>query len=103
MIFKEIVNPLEKGFKKNIEGYTEHASAVNFLKSDARARKRNIYVAPLDCRDAFGSVSRELLEKNVRNLKVSEFLKNQIIDNYKNVTVEIFTKTNCTPPIKILR
>jgi hypothetical protein len=102
-IFNKMVKERQKGFKKNIEGCTEHAATINFLMADAIARRRNIYIATLDCRDAFGSVSHDLLRENLTRLEVPEFFRNTIMDSYDGATVEIFTNTNCTPPIKILR
>jgi hypothetical protein len=65
--------------------------------------KQNIYVATLDCSDAFGSVSHELLKINLTNLGLPDFFRNVIIDSYKDANVEIWTRTGCSNPIQILR
>jgi hypothetical protein len=38
-MFKDMINIKQKGFKKNIEGCTEHAATINFLISHAVANK----------------------------------------------------------------
>jgi hypothetical protein len=67
--FKEIVHPCQKGFKKNIEGCAEHAATLNYLIANAAGKKKNIFIATLDCRDSFGSVSHMLLRKIYKTTK----------------------------------
>jgi hypothetical protein len=100
-IFKSFVDDCQKGFKKNIEGCTEHAAVLNQLVAEAIGRNKPIYIAALDCRDAFGSVSHELLLKNLEHLGGNKHLNNFIMDSYKNARVSIITKNGVTNEIKI--
>jgi CRISPR/Cas system CSM-associated protein Csm3 (group 7 of RAMP superfamily) len=69
--------------------------------AEARALKKPIYLAAIDCRDTFGSVSHEFLKKNLEYLGVNEHLNNFIIDSYNGATVSIFTKNRVTNEIQI--
>jgi hypothetical protein len=51
-----IVCKEHKGFIKNINGCCEHGARINFLITHAIDNKRSLYVAALNCKDAFGSV-----------------------------------------------
>jgi hypothetical protein len=81
--FKEIVHPCQKGFKKDIEGSAEHAASLNYLIAHAAGKKKSIFIVTLDCRDAYGSVSHKLLEKNLQNNQVPSQLTNMLLDSYK--------------------
>jgi hypothetical protein len=61
--FKQIVHPAQKVFKKNIEGCSEHAATLNFLIAHGIENKKGIFIATLDCRDAFGSVPQKSWRK----------------------------------------
>jgi hypothetical protein len=56
-----LVSNEQKGFIKNINDCCEHSAKVIYLIADACARKKSLYLAALDCKDAFGSVSHQLL------------------------------------------
>jgi hypothetical protein len=71
-----IVCKEQKGFMKNINGSFEHNSKINFLVTQAMTIRKNFYIAALDCNDAFGSVSHQLLNVNLRKLEVPTKLRN---------------------------
>jgi hypothetical protein len=50
-----IVCKEQKGFIKNINRYCEHSARINFLVAHEISNKNSLYVAALDCKDAFGS------------------------------------------------
>jgi hypothetical protein len=80
-----IVCKEQKGFIKNVNGCREHNAKISYFISHALADKRSLYIAALDCRDAFGSVSHQLLNLNMRKPEVPMRLKNLIMDSYKTV------------------
>jgi hypothetical protein len=55
----------------------------------------------LDCRDAFGSVSHQLLGINLEKIGVPRRLKNLIMDSYKNTQVRIYSTGCASEPIDI--
>jgi hypothetical protein len=65
------------------------------------AKRRKLYIAVLDCRDAFGSVSYQLLNINLEKLVVSKRLKNLIMDSYKDSQVRILSNGKASEPICI--
>jgi hypothetical protein len=101
--FKQIVHPAQKGFKKNIEGCSEHAATLNFLIAHSIANKKSIYISTLDCRDAFGSVPHKLLAKNMENLHIPEEMRNLLMDSYDGASVNIFSDNSESRKIHIRR
>jgi hypothetical protein len=65
------------------------------------AYKRKLYIAALDCRDAFGSVSHQLLNVNLERLSASKTLRNLIMDSYRNSQVRIWSNGKASDPIGI--
>jgi hypothetical protein len=86
MVFKK-----QKGFIKNINGCCEHSARINFLITYVISNKNSLYVAALDCKDAFGSVSYQLMNINFKNLEVPTKLRNLIIHPYKGSQVRIWS------------
>jgi hypothetical protein len=52
-----IISTQQKGFIKYIEGCTEFISKFSLLLAHAIRNKKPIYIAAIDCKDAFGSVT----------------------------------------------
>jgi hypothetical protein len=96
-----IVCKKQKWFIKNINGCCEHSARLCYLITHAMAKKRKLYIAALDCRDAFGSVSHQLLNKNLEKLGVPKRLKNLIMDSYKDSQVRIWSNGKASEPISI--
>jgi hypothetical protein len=84
-----IVCKEQKCLIKNINGCYEHSAKVNYLIAEAYRRKKKLYLAILFCRDAFGSVSHQLMGINLEKIGVPRRLKNVIFDSYKNTQVRI--------------
>jgi hypothetical protein len=99
----EIVDKCQKDFIKSIEGCAEHAATINSLIRYAIANKKNLFIATLDCRDAFGSVPHKLLNKSLINFGVTMKLVNVIMDSYKVAAVNIFTIRVCSRDVAIKR
>jgi hypothetical protein len=79
----------QKGCIKNINGCCEHSSRINFLITHAINHNRSLYVAALDSKDAFGSLSHQLLDINLKALGIPTRLENLIMDSYDNTQVRI--------------
>jgi hypothetical protein len=65
------------------------------------AKRRKLYIAALYCRDAFGSVSHQLLKVDLEKLRVPKGLKNLIMDSYKDSQVRIRSNGKASGPISI--
>jgi hypothetical protein len=91
----------QKEFIRNINGCCEHSAKLNYLITDAVYNKKKLYLAALDCKDAFGSVSHQLMDINMNNLGVPSKLKNLIMDSYKNTTVRIWSCGTASNPVDI--
>jgi hypothetical protein len=61
---KGIVAPNQKGFIRGIEGCSDHTSKIAMQLSYNKARKKPIYLAALDYKDAFGSFIHQILHEN---------------------------------------
>jgi hypothetical protein len=48
-----IANKNQKGFQRNVQGCVEHDLMAQYLFNEASTDKKFIFVATLDCRDAF--------------------------------------------------
>jgi hypothetical protein len=90
----------QKGFAKNINGCCEHSSKIAFLISHAIFNGRMLYVAALDCKDAFGSVSHQLLDVNLKALGIPISLKNLIMDSYNETKVRIWSTVTASRSIE---
>jgi hypothetical protein len=60
----------QKNFFKNINGRCERNAKNNLLISHALVNMKSLYIAALDCKDAFQSVSYQLLNINLNKLGV---------------------------------
>jgi hypothetical protein len=60
-------------------------------------------MATLDCKDAFGSVTREILEQNLKKLKIQDCLKDVITDSYNETFVIIWNAGEASNPVNILK
>jgi hypothetical protein len=96
-----IVCRQQKGFIKNINGCCEHGARINFLIRHAMEHGNQLFVAALDCKDAFGSVSHQLLDINLKALGIPTRLRNLIMDSYKDSQVRIWSNGSASRPIDI--
>jgi hypothetical protein len=73
---------------------------LNYRIAHAIAHKKSIFIATLDCRNAFGSEPHKFLRSN---LHIPEQLIDVIMDSYKGAAVKIFTLRSTTRDIQIKR
>jgi hypothetical protein len=66
----DIVADEQKGFLRGIQGYIDHIAKIQFLLTCTNGNKKPIYLTTLDCKDAFGSVTHEILEQNLTKLEI---------------------------------
>jgi hypothetical protein len=59
----KIILSQQKGFIKIIEGCSEYIFKISLLLAHTITHKKPIYIASIDCKDAFGSVTHEILEQ----------------------------------------
>ena len=82
--------PSQKGFLP-YDGCAEHSFVLRSALNDSRRRKRNIVLAWLDLRDAFGSVSHDLLLLMMSRLGLTGKTIDIVTDIYTDATVAIKT------------
>jgi hypothetical protein len=92
-----IISIQQKGFIKDIEGCTEHISKISLLLAHAITNKKPIYIAAIDCKDAFGSVTHDILKQNLKRTGLHMNLVYVIMDSYKKLLSEYGIKVK--PPI----
>jgi hypothetical protein len=98
-----IISPQQKGFIKKVEGCSEHISKNSLLLAHAITNKKPICIAAIDCKDAFGSVTHDILEQNLRRTGLPTCLVNVIMDSYKDTYVRIWNQGEASNPIPILK
>jgi hypothetical protein len=92
-----IISIQQKGFIKDIEGCTEHISKISLLLAHAITNKKPIYIAGIDCKDGFGSVTHDILKQNLKRTELQMNFVNVIMELIKILSLEYGTKV--TPPI----
>ena len=91
--------PSQKGFLP-YDGCAVHSFVLRSLINDSRRAKRNILLAWLDLRNAFGSVSHELLLLMMSRLGLCGKTLEVVGDIYRNSTIAIKTgRDSFTPDI----
>jgi hypothetical protein len=48
-----IISSQQKGFINNVKGDSDHISKISMLLAHAVTHKKSIYIAAIDCKDAF--------------------------------------------------
>jgi hypothetical protein len=66
-------------------------------------KKRKLFIATLDCRDAFGSVSHIHMGNNLKRLQVPDHMTNCFFDSNKDSKVNLYNNKNCSRDITIRR
>lgn len=80
----------QKGFLA-FDGCAEHNFLLRSMMTDSRRRKRNLLLAWLDLRDAFGSVPHHLMLSTMERLGLSGSVLKIVRDIYSHSTVAIRT------------
>ena len=83
---KRYINNAQHGFMKTPNGAMTHIAVVNELIKHADRAKSSMYVMSIDLRDAFGSVSHDLIAHTLRAKGFSEDLVTMIMDSYQGAT-----------------
>jgi hypothetical protein len=85
-----IISPQQKGFIKDVEGCSEHISIFSLLSAYAITNKKPIYIASIDCKDTFRSVTHDILKQQLKKVGLSSCLVNVIMDSYNDAFVRIW-------------
>ena len=89
----------QKGFLA-FDGCAEHNFLLRSMMTDSRRRKRNLLLAWLDLRDAFGSVPHHLMLSTMERLGLSGSVLEIVRDIYSHSTVAVRTgRDSFTPAI----
>eukprot|EP00731_Ephydatia_muelleri_P013789 Em0007g1099a len=91
--------PTQKGFLP-YDGCAEHSFVLRSALNDSRRRRQNIVLAWLDLRDAFGSVSHDILLLMMSRLGLTGKTIDVVTDIYTDTTIAIKTgRDSYTPDI----
>ena len=92
-------SPAQKGFLA-YDSCAEHNFVLQAILTDSRRSKRDLMLAWLDLRDAFGSVPHELLMLSMQRIGLSGSIIGVVRDIYHNSSISVKTgKNTYTPPI----
>ena len=83
------------------EGCYEHTYLLKSLVADSRRRKKKLYLAWLDIRNAFGSVPHNTIRSTLRHIGVPADLVTLIMNAYSGATSIINTPNGTTAPIPL--
>ncbi len=83
------------------EGCYEHTFILQSLVLDAKRHNKNLCMAWLDLRNAFGSVSHDVILVTLSHLGVPDSVVNLIKNIYTNASTEVRTSAGVTPGIPI--
>ena len=79
----------QKGFIKHKDGCLEHSNMITEAICDANRNAKDIYIAALDLRDAFGSVPHEYIKFVLSEMQFPEEIIALISDSYDNGTAKV--------------
>ena len=83
------------------EGCYEHTFILQSLVLDAKRHQKNIFLAWLDLRNAFGSIPHDVITLSLSHLGVPDSVVNLVKNIYTNATTEVRTPNVSTPNIPI--
>ena len=83
------------------EGCYEHTFLLKSLVGDARRNQKDVYLAWLDLRNAFGSIPHQAIFTTLNHIGIPPPLVNLIRNAYTNATTEIRTEQGLTESIPI--
>jgi hypothetical protein len=96
-----IISTQQKGFIKDIEGCREHILKISLLLAHAITNKKPIYIAAIDFKDAFESVTHDILKQNLKKVGLPMNLVNVIMDSYKDTFIRIWNQGEASDPLPI--
>lgn len=83
------------------EGCFEHTFLLKSVVADARRRHKNLCLAWLDIRNAFGSVPHNTIQVTLQHMGVPSDLISLIMNAYQGATTVVRTPSGSTEPIPI--
>jgi hypothetical protein len=81
----------QKSFIPGRAGCVEHSAISNAIMSDAVKRKKDLFIASLDLRDAFGSIPHSLIDRNMRGLGFPRKVTKVVMESYRDAFINIQT------------
>ena len=100
---KKFINDQQHGFTKTPNGAMMHIGVINELIKHADRTRTAVYMMSIDLRDAFGSVSHDLIRYALRAKGFGEGLIKMIMDAYKNATTRYVVNGGTSDPLFINR
>jgi hypothetical protein len=91
----------QKGFIPGKAGCVEHSVVSNAIICDAIKKKKSLFVASLDLRDAFGNVPHSLIEKNMNDLGFPLKITGLEMESYMDAFINVQTNNEFTDDIRI--
>ena len=92
----------EKKSARPSEGCHEHTFMLQSIVADCKRNNKNCFLAWLDLRNAFGSISHEVIYSTLTHMGFPESLVDLIKDIYSNATTTVKTsKSGETDPIEV--
>jgi hypothetical protein len=80
------LNPaVQKAFIKNINGTIEHNQLLQEIISHARRNNKTLHITFFDLKDAFGSISHELIDHCLTRYHIPDNVKSYINSLYSNI------------------
>jgi hypothetical protein len=98
-----IVSNEQKGFLRGIQSCTDHIAEIKFLLANAKGKKKTNLVGTLDCKEAFGSVTYEILDQNLTKLGIQECFKDVIKYSYIYAFIRIWDTDEASNLIHIIK
>jgi len=91
----------QKGFIKGVNGTMEHSMILKEIMTDARRNRKDIHICTIDFADAFGSINKKLIRKNIENIGFPNSFSELINNVYRNNQTRVFTGEGNTNAIKL--
>jgi hypothetical protein len=91
----------QKGFVPGRAGFVEHIAVANAIINDAVEKKKQLYILSLDLRDAFGSISHDLIKENLLSIGTLVELIKIIMNSYEGATIQMQQKKDLRKKIII--
>lgn len=89
MISNQFLSKVQKGFKANTPGCLEHSFAMFEALLDAKRNQRQVVVAWLDLKNAYGSVRHNLIQFAISWFHVPRRIRQLIFDYYEKICAQI--------------
>ena len=100
----DILDPsIQKGFLRGINGTMEHIFAVTSIIEHAKSNGMPVSMSFLDLRNAFGSVSHQLIHDILFHIKVPTSIRSYVASVYSQLNAFVSTKLWSTSSFNITR